>query len=504
MLAICVSAMGKTGGRTAPTNQKSSLPVQANGYNISVRAAQLANKTVFLGSYLNGKIFSVDTLRLNAEGKGLFSKKKKLAEGLYMLYVNEHSRYYEFLVGDEQNIGIALSDTTKGIVECFTATGAKQTVEFVNFGRFMTEKRYRQNELFRQIKNAKDDKEKKQAEDAMSSLNKEVEAKQAELAEKYKGKMLGVFINALIPPKFPKELIDGDSKDENFQMARYQYAKDHYFDNFDLSDPRVWRINMLNEKLNTFLNRQIIQLPDSIAPEGIKLIEKSMGDSTAFNLMTNYVITYSVESKIMGMDKLFAGITERYFLTGKAFWADSTLMTNIVNEYNKVRFNQIGMKGHNLPLVRLDGKKFNIYDLKKKFTLVYFYEPTCGHCQMTTPKIHDVYEKYKDKGFEVVAIYLMTDKKEWTDFIEKNKLQDWTNAWDPDRESYYWTFYDTSTTPGVYLLDKDKKIIAKKIDAESLDRILNYEINERKDNDKPRQAHAKVAEYEAPIDVQVQ
>ena len=90
------------------------------------------------------------------------------------------------------------------------------------------------------------------------------------------------------------------------------------------------------------------------------------------------------------------------------------------------------------------------------------------------------------------------------DYIEKNKLQDWTNAWDPDRESYYWTFYDTSTTPGVYLLDKDKKIIAKKIDAESLDRILNYEINERKDNDKPRQAHAKVAEYEAPIDVQVQ
>ena len=161
MLAICVSAMGKT-GRTAPTNQKSSLPVQANGYNISVRAAQLANKTVFLGSYLNGKIFSVDTLRLNAEGKGLFSKKKKLAEGLYMLYVNEHSRYYEFLVGDEQNIGIALSDTTKGIVECFTATGAEQTVEFVNFGRFMTEKRYRQNELFRQIKNAKDEKEKKQ------------------------------------------------------------------------------------------------------------------------------------------------------------------------------------------------------------------------------------------------------------------------------------------------------------------------------------------------------
>jgi hypothetical protein len=79
----------------------------------------------------------------------------------------------------------------------------------------------------------------------------------------------------------------------------------------------------------------------------------------------------------------------------------------------------------------------------------------------------------------------MTDKKEWTDFLTEDKLYDWVNAWDPTRDSHYWEFYDTSVTPGVYLLDKDKKIIAKKIDAKSLDKILDFEINGKMiENDK--------------------
>ena len=47
------------------------------------------------------------------------------------------------------------------------------------------------------------------------------------------------------------------------------------------------------------------------------------------------------------------------------------------------------------------------------------------------------------------------------EFVEKDKLQDWVNVWDPDRESYFWEFYDATVTPGIYLLDKTGKIIAR-------------------------------------------
>jgi hypothetical protein len=50
------------------------------------------------------------------------------------------------------------------------------------------------------------------------------------------------------------------------------------------------------------------------------------------------------------------------------------------------------------------------------------------------------------------------------------------NVWDPKRESYFWHFYDTSTTPGLYLINKERKIVAKKIDLQTLDMILEKEL----------------------------
>lgn len=474
----------------------------SQGYNINVRARQLANRSVYLGAYLNGKIFSMDTITLNDKGIGRFSRKTELKEGLYMLYLGPSDKYYDFLVGDDRNITLIVNDTTKETSECFNVMGADQSVRFNEFGKFMTLKKKQQAFLLDQYNQVKEEKDKKEYEKQLDALNKEVEKYQSDLAGQYKGTMLGLFVNTLIPPKFPKELINSNPNDTALMMKKYIYAKDHFFDNYNLSDPRSWRINMLNQKLDAFLNRNIFQIPDSIIPEAMKLVEQSRGDSTAFNLMTNYVISYAVQSKLMGMDKLFALLTETYYLTGKAFWADSTLMSNIKTEYNKIRYNQLGMKAWNMPLQELSGKEFNLYDVNAPYTLVYFFEPSCGHCLTTTPKIYDVYKKYRDKGFKVVAMYLMTDKKEWTDFLDKHQMYDWINAWDPDRKSYYWQFFDTSTTPGVYLLDKDKKFIAKKIDSESLDRILDYEFNKEKNGQQVAPA-TRVAEHELPIDIQI-
>lgn len=483
-----------------------SLGVAAESYTIKVHAPQLANRDVFLASYFNGKIYSRDTTHLNANGYGYFSKPKRLEEGLYMLYVNPNSRYYEFLVAERQNLDLNVTDTTQSVVKCFSVTGDEQSEKFVEMGRYITTQREKSMALGEKIKQAQEQGQPtKKYEEQLKELDKEVIGYQNQIVEQYKGRMLGLFVHALQNPRFPEELVTADLKDEKVQFARYAYAKDHYFDNYDLSDVRSWRINQLNQRLQDFLDHHVIQLPDSIIPEVLRLIEKSRGDTVCFNLMTNYMINYSVTSRIMGMDKLFARIAENYYFTGQAYWADSTLMSTIRSEYAKVRLNLLGMKAGNLPLKEYGGKAFRVYDINKPFTLVYFFEPTCGHCKEVTPKIHDLYEKYKDKGFEVIAIYLLQDREEWREFIEKNHMQDWINAWDPDRESYYWEFYDTSTTPGIYLLDSEKKIVAKKISAESLDDILNYELiekNDKESNGRRNPKSTKTADYETSIDLQ--
>jgi len=63
------------------------------------------------------------------------------------------------------------------------------------------------------------------------------------------------------------------------------------------------------------------------------------------------------------------------------------------------------------------------------------------------------------------------NKKEWGDFINKHQIYDWHNVWDQHHVTRFKIIYDTRTTPAVYLLDKDKKIIAKKF---TIDFLKNY------------------------------
>jgi thiol-disulfide isomerase/thioredoxin len=110
-------------------------------------------------------------------------------------------------------------------------------------------------------------------------------------------------------------------------------------------------------------------------------------------------------------------------------------------------------------------------------TVVLIYEPNCSHCKVFVPKFHDeVYQQYKNKGLKVYAIYSMNKKPEWEEFLQANKLFDWINVWDEQNVSQFKILYDVRVTPGVYLLDKNKKIIAKKLSVDQLKDILQREL----------------------------
>lgn len=460
----------------------------AQGFRIDISIPQLANQEVYLAGYLNGKIYSKDTTKLDPKGVGFFSDKEKLDEGLYMIYLHENHVPYEFLIGaDDQEFAVTIKDTTsQAIIDNFAVVGASQTEKYLAVGRYISDAQKKQKHLVAQLKDAKKgSKEEENLKKELSNLNDQVLTYQKNLIESNENNMLAVFLRAMQQPTLPDSLAKGDFSDENFQRKRYMYAKAHFFDNIDVADVRSWRINVLHKKLTDFLTKWLPQHPDTITQEAIKLIEKTESDSMTFSLMTNFMISHAVSSKMMGMDRLLVELSDRYYSTGKAFWADSTILSNVLKEANKSRYNLIGMQARNMPLVKHDGTPFHLYDIKSKYTLLYFYEPSCGHCKVATPKLYNnVYQQYKNKGLEVVAVYLMTDKKEWDDFLNEHKMTQWINAWDPNRDSYYWQFFDTSTTPSEYLLDANKKIIAKRFGVESLGRIIDMFDEMEKEKEK--------------------
>jgi hypothetical protein len=77
------------------------------------------------------------------------------------------------------------------------------------------------------------------------------------------------------------------------------------------------------------------------------------------------------------------------------------------------------------------------------------------------------------------------DLEQWKDFIKENKMENWINVYETEgqrkmieqaKAPSYKQLYDVIQTPTIYLLDKDKKIIAKKLTLEQMDDVLDMKI----------------------------
>ena len=445
------------------------------GYKIDVDAPQLKNEMVYLGMYFYGKLYSKDTVQLNDKGQGSFIKDKPLHEGMYTIYFM-NSKVVDMLVSDEQDFKVKI-DTTDLVNKVFV-TGSEQSEGFQNYVKFISSKRTEVEKISKQYESALKGKDsiqaQKERQEKIDAIDKEVETYQANVIQTYGDKALGVVLKALTQIKTPEITAENDSIR---QREEYYYNRQHFFDNINLSDPRLLYTVFLPQKIDFYIQRMLPQIPDTLTTEVVKLIEMSKGDTLTYKNMLTNMLNYAVKSNLMGMDGLTLRLAEDYYLAGKAPWADSTLLANLEKEVKKTKYNQIGTVAPNLFVETFDGKKINLLDMPQEYVLLYFFEPSCGHCRKETPVIHDVvYQKYKkDNFFEVFAFYTHTDKEEWKKFIDEHGLHDWTNVWDPQRTSYFWHYYDTTTTPGLYLLNKERKIIAKKIDKDTLDMILENE-----------------------------
>jgi len=121
--------------------------------------------------------------------------------------------------------------------------------------------------------------------------------------------------------------------------------------------------------------------------------------------------------------------------------------------------------------------------------LIWFWEPDCSHCQKATPEIQKFYVKFNQltyrtnlKNLETYAVYLprgiddwenfTNSLKHWFEFVKKHDLNVWINTWDPYGETNFRELYDIYSTPVSYLLEPDGKIIAKRIEAQSIRKVL--------------------------------
>jgi len=108
-----------------------------------------------------------------------------------------------------------------------------------------------------------------------------------------------------------------------------------------------------------------------------------------------------------------------------------------------------------------DGKDFKLSSLKdKKIILIDFWASSCGPCRADHPQFIKMYEKYADRGLEIVSVSLDNNTDAWQKAINQDKINSWVNVsdlkgWQSDLVKSYYLNY----IPFRFMLDGNRKIL---------------------------------------------
>jgi len=444
------------------------------GYEINITINGLRDSSVYLAYHLGDKQYINDTIKLDKNGKAVLKGQQQLSQGIYMIVLPGRN-YFEMLMSTDQIFSVSCSYSD--YFNTLKFDGSDENSAFVSYQKKWGKLQEQMAALSKRSQNNMDNK------DSLKVIN-EIQLNQEKIMKDYlgsvisenDGNMLGTLVKAIMPVEIPDFKIPGGIKnpDSLRWVLNYNCNKDHFFDNISLTDERLIRTPILHAKLNTFFSNVVIQAPDSINKEIDKIIAKCKDNYKMFQFVSVFLFNHFRTSEIMGHDAVMVKLADDIYLSGKADWVTKEFKDDLRKQIELIRPNLIGKKGQNLVMDSYKGIFVSLYDIEKEFTILYFWEPDCGHCKEATPKLKAYYEKAKNDNIEVFAVCTTAEKEKWSKYIEENQIA-WINGWDPKRSSHFDYYYNVQSTPMVYILDRNKKIIAKKLAVENIGSFIdNY------------------------------
>ncbi|MCM4173984.1 AhpC/TSA family protein [Arenibacter sp. TNZ] len=151
-----------------------------------------------------------------------------------------------------------------------------------------------------------------------------------------------------------------------------------------------------------------------------------------------------------------------------------------IARYLKLNVNpQIGDKYVDFELNNVKGQKTKVSDLREKYTLIEFWASWCGPCRESNPALIKVYEKFHEKGFNIVGVSMDHKQDKWLKAIKEDSL-----PWDHIlNEKGPWgdvaTIYNLKGVPDNILINDKGIVIGRSLVVDDLEAKLEMEFNEK-------------------------
>lgn len=456
----------------------------AVGTNNQGRAIQISLKPypkdtkIYLGTnYGNSKVFA-DSCILNEKSEGVFKSKDKLTPGIYFLVSPKMSILFDFLVDDLQQFKIS-ADTTD--LKNVLITGSKENEMFKNYSQVVNNLFVELNQIEQNFKTANTEKDSAIFKEAYLVKDKEIKQKRRAYIAQNPGSMMSFLLNTMEVPEAPSIPIVNGKADS---LYPYRYVKDHYWDNIVFNDNRLLRTPFFENKLDDYFKNYISREPDSIISEVQYMLTVAKTGKEIYPFLLFKFTNKYISPEFMGQDKVFLHIYQNFFAKGDTTLLSEASKKSLRERAYSLMANQLGLPAPILVLNDMNEKRFALHNMKATYTFIAFWDPTCSHCKVEIPKLDSIYKASWIKH-DIKVIAVNTNAKEmtlWKEFIKDNKIDQWINAYQTDEDlnkeitegkpTTIRQLYDVFKTPTFYLLDKDKKIVAKNLSIEQFNDFI--------------------------------
>ncbi|MBO0934675.1 TlpA family protein disulfide reductase [Fibrella aquatilis] len=457
----------------------SAQTVPTEGYRIEGRIRGLRDTTAVLAHYFgHSQYIPKDTARIDGAGRFVFSG-KSLPGGLYMVIGPKNKRLELILFGDSAATDKPLvmprfsfeTDTTS-LVAKMTVSGSPDNEAFYAYQQQMLTFGNEAQGIELQMRFRSDQVSKISLRREMTELQRKARIYQQQFLVKNSTPVVSKLLSMMGDPTVPAAPKKANGKvDSTFQ---YRYYKAHYWDNIDFGDERLVRTPIFQRKIDRYLQELTAPVVDSLITSADLIVNKARANREVLSYAIWYITSQYERPRLMGTDGLFVHMAENYYLSGVMPAADPATVDNIRKRVETIKPLLIGKSFPALAVSDTLRQPIDLKQVNADYTVLFFYDPTCTHCRASIPTLAQFAQDSTAKGVQFCAIAVDNSPDAWQKFIREFGIQRWVNGYDFTFRTDYRRQYDVIKTPTVYVLDKDRTIIARALPAEQVADFIQF------------------------------
>ncbi len=424
---------------------------------------------------LGDQNFIADSAIVDAGGHFVLRRKKTLPAGYYYFLLPGNKSFSMLFDRDQQ---FTLYAQVNDVANTMQVNGSLNTdLLYQNF-RFLAKQEPEMNQLAEVMRrSAAGTPEFQQAKARQDQLLAERKASLDETFKKYPDAFYTRFKIAGQNPDWPEfHKPNGDID----TMRQVIYYRAHFWDGVDFADNRLLRTPVIANKLRRYIKELTPQQPDSLIKVSDELIRRVLPHKPYFQFFSNWIAMQYENTKTTVMDgeAVYVHTIMNFFTPELAFWDTPDNIEKLRKHAWEMEASLLGRKGPDVIANNQYGYQKSIYEMTAPIVIVFMFSPDCEHCQEQAPKVQQFYEKWKTKGVDIFGIAVNTTDGEWRQFLEKEHFT-FTNVFDPTNRAIYAKYF-VDITPELYVLNKDRTIVAKNLNVDQLETIVERELRKMK------------------------